>query len=65
VFFKEEFNKDMQEDAIKIMVNEKRIGYINRGLLATFFDWMKSGRIIGAWIEKRNGTPEKQLYTFM
>lgn len=57
--FTKEFNDSTQEEAIHILVNEKHIGYVNRGLLPTFSEWMDSGKIIGAWIEKINGTPGK------
>jgi hypothetical protein len=57
--FVKEFNDVTQEEAIHVMVDGKHIGYVNRGLLATFFDWMNGSRIIGAWIEKINGTPGK------
>jgi len=57
--FVKEFNDTIQEDAIRIITDKKYIGYVNRGLLPTFFDWMNSGRIIGAWIDKINGTPGK------
>lgn len=59
VSFKNEFNNATQEEAIRIMTNGKHIGYVNRGLLPTFFDWINDNRIIGGWIEKINGTPGK------
>lgn len=57
--FVKEFNDATQEEAIRIIINGKPIGYVTRGLLPTFFDWLNSERIIGAWIEKVNGTPGK------
>jgi hypothetical protein len=48
-----------QEEAIRIDVNGNHIGYVNRGLIPTFLDWMAKGRIAGAWVEKINGTPGK------
>lgn len=57
--FKKEFNEATQEDAIRIIVNEKHIGYVNRGLLPTFTNWISNNRISGAWIEKINGTSGK------
>jgi hypothetical protein len=58
-FSKEEFNEETQAPAVRIMVDEKLIGYVNRGLLPTFFEWMNDSRIMGAWVEKINGTPSK------
>lgn len=57
--FSKEFNETIQEDAIYISVGQTRIGYVNRGLIPAFRDWMASGRIANAWIEKLNGTPER------
>ena len=48
-----------EEDAIAIDVEGSCIGYVYRGLIPTFLDWMKNGRIIGAWVEKTNGTSDK------
>lgn len=59
VSFEKEFNDTTQEEAIRITANGKHIGYINRGLLPTFFDWIKNNRISSSWIEKINGTPGK------
>jgi hypothetical protein len=57
--FSKEFNQVTQEEAIYIAADGKRIGYVNRGLIPTFLDWMNSGRIEGAWVEKINGAPGK------
>ncbi len=57
--FSKEFNETTQEEAVHITANGQHIGYVNRGLLPTFLDWMRTGRITGAWIEKINGMPGK------
>ncbi|OAI47687.1 hypothetical protein AYO45_05655 [Gammaproteobacteria bacterium SCGC AG-212-F23] len=57
--FSKEFNEATQAEAIHITVNSQHIGYVNRGLLPTFFDWMNNNRIVNAWVEKINGTPDK------
>ncbi len=59
VSFATELNQITKAPAIQIRANEHIIGYVNKGLLPTFFKWMKDGRIIDAWIEKTNGTPER------
>lgn len=66
VSFSKEFNINVQEDAIRIDIKENLIGYVNRGLIPSFLDWMSQNRITGAWIEKTNGTPEKPtVYLFV
>ncbi len=50
-----------QEPAIRIMVDDKNLGYVNRGLIPTVLEWIKDKRILGAWIEKINGTPTRPL----
>lgn len=62
VSFENELNDVTQEEAIRIIANGKHIGYVNRGLLPTFFDWMKNNRIDNGWIEKINGTPAVHIY---
>jgi hypothetical protein len=57
--FEKEFHEFTQEEAVRITVNGKHIGYVNRGLLPTFLNWIDSNRIIDAWVEKINGTPGK------
>lgn len=58
-FFTKEFNEVTQEEIIRIDVDGIHIGYVNRGLVPTFLDWMKNNRIEGAWVEKINGSPGK------
>lgn len=52
-------NEFTHEDAVQISVSGEKIGYVNRGLVPTFINWIQSTRIAGAWIEKLNGTPER------
>jgi hypothetical protein len=62
----QETHRNRLEEVIKIFVREQHIGYVTRVLLPTFQDWLKSERIAGAWIEKKNGTPEKPVvYLFV
>lgn len=58
-FFKEKCNAVTQEKAIEIIVDGRRIGYVNRGLMPTFWSWIESNRLVGAWIEKLNGSPSR------
>lgn len=46
-----------REPAIRIMVDGKKLGYVNRALVLTVLEWIKDNRIWSAWIEKINGTP--------
>jgi hypothetical protein len=57
--FSKEWNNAIQETAIRIDVNNNCIGYVNRGLIPTFIEWIENNRIQGAWVEKINGTPGK------
>ena len=59
VSFSKQFNDVTQDEAIHITANGKHIGYVNRGLIPTFLDWMDSERIVAAWIEKQNGAQGK------
>ncbi len=62
----EEHEPNTSERAIKLTVNNKLVGYVNRGLIPTFWDWIETKRIIGAWIEKINGSPGKPaLYIYV
>ena len=61
VSFTTEFHEDTQEDAIVITAAEQKIGYVNRGLLPTFHEWISTDRIANAWIEKINGTPGRPM----
>ncbi len=64
--FENEFNQEIQEDAIRIIVNRKLIGYVTRALIPTFRDWLNANRISEAWIEKTNGAPGKPtVYLFV
>lgn len=57
--FSKEWNSKVQETAICINVNNNCIGYVNRGLIPTFIEWIENNRIQDAWVEKINGTPGK------
>ncbi len=56
-----------KEVAIDIMDGKaQQIGYVPRGLISTFIDWMDDDRIADAWIEKVNGTSDKpRIYIFI
>jgi hypothetical protein len=58
-FSKEECNPATQEKAVKITLDDKLIGYVNRGLIPTFWNWIDTKRIVDAWIEKINGSPSR------
>lgn len=60
-FSKEEHNEKTLEKAVRIDANGTCIGYVNRGLVSTFLDWIDSSRIEGAWVEKFNGTSENPV----
>ncbi len=58
-FMEEKLNKITQSEAVSIIVNNKLIGYVNKGLIPTFLHWMKNDRIAEAWVERLNGAPGK------
>lgn len=66
VYFK--ITKYENEDAIEILdQSNKLLGYINRGLINTFIDWINNKRIVTASIEKINLSFEnrRSLYIFV
>jgi hypothetical protein len=66
VIFSEEFNQAIQEKAVCMHVADQHIGYVNRGLVPTFQDWIRAGRIVNAWVEKVNGTSDRpRIYVFV
>lgn len=66
VFVIEACHEITQEEAIRIEIQGNKIGYVNRGLIKTFLDWINNNRITGAWVEKINGTPGRPaLYLFV
>lgn len=60
----EECNDVTKAAAVRIMANHHCIGYVNRGLIPTFLDWIENQRV-SAWVEKMNetiGRPSVYLY---
>jgi hypothetical protein len=60
-FLEEKIHPITHEPAIHIIVNGNKIGYVNRGLIPTFLDWMEKDRIENAWVEKFNGTQGRPM----
>jgi hypothetical protein len=58
VTFELHSDNGQEEGRIEILVNGKQIGYVTRGLLPAFSDWITKQRIGDAWVEKLNGTPD-------
>lgn len=58
-FVTQEIHPSTNEPAILIMVNGENLGYVNRGLIPTFLNWMENDRVAKAWVEKINGSPGK------
>ncbi len=66
VTFASEYNQEVQEEAIRINVNNTLIGYVTRALLPTFQAWLNEGRVQDARIEKINAIPGKPtVYVFV
>jgi len=52
-------------EAIKIIINEVKAGYVCRGLTSSFHKWLQSDLTISAYVERINGgeqKPEVYLY---
>ncbi|MBW2640331.1 MAG: hypothetical protein JRE10_09265 [Deltaproteobacteria bacterium] len=63
--FEAEPDNPTDPEAIKIIIDGIRIGYVCRGLTASFHKWMQSGLTISAYVERINGTgqdPKVYLY---
>ena len=63
--FEAEPDNPKDPDAIKIIINDVKVGYVNRGLTGSFHEWMQAGLAISAYVERINGieqNPEIYLY---
>ena len=63
--FEAEPDNPTDPEAIKIIIDGIRVGYVCRGLTASFHKWMQSGLTISAYVERINGTgqdPKVYLY---
>lgn len=58
-FFVVDKHEVTNEPAIRIMMNDIKLGYVNRALIPTVLEWIKDKRILNARIEKINGTPNR------
>ncbi|MCK4629414.1 MAG: hypothetical protein KAT56_10450, partial [Sedimentisphaerales bacterium] len=59
ISFEKEPDNPKDPKAIKILFNNKRAGYVCRGLLDSFHKWLNSKFVIEAYLEKKNGTEKK------
>lgn len=50
----------VESDALVVMHEGRRIGFVNRALKGMFHRWMQSGRVT-ATIERQNGKPQRPL----
>jgi hypothetical protein len=63
--FEAEPDNEFDSEAIKIIINNVRVGYVSRGLIGSFHEWMQAGLAISAYVERINGieqNPEIYLY---
>ncbi|MBN1807339.1 MAG: HIRAN domain-containing protein, partial [Sedimentisphaerales bacterium] len=63
--FEAERDNPRDPEAIKIIIDGVKVGYVCRGLNASFQQWMQSGLTISAFVERINGTgqdPKIYLY---
>lgn len=66
VTFEPEPENSIDSNAIKILMQGKKIGYVTRPLLKDVHNWLSDNRIERAVIEKKNGQPDRPtLYIFV
>jgi hypothetical protein len=60
VSFEMDVENPVDQDALAVVHQGRRIGYVNRTLRQTFRRWL-SGHIVQARVERQNGKPERPL----
>ena len=60
VSFEMDAENPVDQDALAVVHQGRRIGYVNRTLRQTFRRWL-SGHIVQARVERQNGKPERPL----
>ena len=64
--FEAEPDNRWDSDAIKIIINNVRVGYVSRGLTGSFHEWIQSDLTISAYVERINGTEQKpEIYLYV
>ncbi len=66
--FEAEPENPKDPEAIKVVIDGARVGYVSRGLTGSFHKWMQSDLTISAYVERINGTeqdPEIYLYVLV
>ncbi|MFC1676968.1 HIRAN domain-containing protein [Planctomycetota bacterium] len=64
--FEAEPDNPHDPEAIKIIINAVKAGYVCRGLTGSFHEWMQSDLIISAYVERINGTEQKpKIYLYV
>jgi len=58
VGFEKEPENEFDLDAIKIMLDQRKIGYVNRVQLSLFNEWLPTGQL-EAVVERFNGSQER------
>jgi len=66
--FEVEPDNPKDPEAIKVVIDGVRVGYVSRGLTGSFHKWMQSDLTISAYVERINGAeqnPEIYLYVLV
>ena len=64
--FEAEPDNPKDPQAIKILIGGVHVGYVCRGLTASFHDWIRRGLAISAYVERINGTEHKpKIYLYV
>ena len=58
--FEAEPDNQYDPEAIKIIINDVKVGYVSRGLTSSFHKWMQAGLVISAYVERINGTQQQK-----
>ncbi len=64
--FEAEPDNPKDPKAIKVLINNVKVGYVCRGLTSSFHKWMQSGLTISAYVERINGIDKKpEIYLYV
>lgn len=60
VFFEVDSDNPIDQDALAVIHQGRRVGYINRAFRQTVHRWVHSHQV-SAWVDRLNGKPERRL----
>ena len=64
--FEAEPDNPKDPEAIKVVIDDVRVGYVSRGLTGSFHKWMQSDLTISAYVERINGAEQNsEIYLYV